>query len=1329
MHKERAITMKRLLLLITVFWVGIVQTLAENTLFYDSRQLTCDLITSICQDKDGFIWIGTDYGLNKFNGIQFTHFYNNPKDSTSVLSNSVKTLMLDRDGTLWVGSIGGLQYYLPEENAFQSIVFEGESSLHIMCITQFRSGEIWVGTSGKGVFRVCKDTRTAVRIKDIPSISTDAHYGAIYEDRFGVIWMGVNGVGLLRYDPSGQTSRMYTKTDLDGANNISGMAEDQSGSFLLTTSTTAYQYDRVAQLFIKIEHNEYWLPMRSILISQTGTRYLATWGRGLKVIQPDLKEIRSESVTFPFFNVNTAKIRAIFEDRDQNLWLGCYHRGLVMLSKESTPFHFWSIPDREYPKAGIITSLHRDDKGNIVSGIENEGVFKMNSEGIITEHLLEGKTVSSIYRDYEGNMWYGGYYSGLYMQDTKGNTHFMLPEFKLKDIKKITGDDKGNLYLALFGSGFIRYNVTTQVVTEYHSVSGGLGNDWIYALLSDSKDRLWIGHCNGLDYFDLKTEKFIAVPNQALGSFITYSLLEDVRGNIWAGTNKGLLCYQPTTGHFSYYNEEDGLSNNSVYGLAEDEKGNIWCSTLKGINLIKVEENKIISYYSERGLVDNEYIIGASYQSMNGVINFGGVKGITTFHPDSVTTQKVGKNVVLSNIYLSGEAITARSESGGKPILDAFMTNADKISLAYEDNTFTLEFSTLDYRNSGSIFYEYRIKEYENSWTSTPLGVNRITYNHLNSGNYTFEIRACENGQYTPMKTIHIHIAPPWWRSSPAYVCYALLLLALAFQLYLSVKRRHQKEMNEERIKLFINLSHEIRSPMTLIVSPLESLLKREYDADTMRMLRLMQKNANRIINLMNQLLDMRKIEKGQLHIHCVETNMVDYIRELMSLFTYQAQKRNINLHFDYQQDELPVWIDPNNFDKVLVNLLSNAFKYTPDDGEIKVTLREKSNELTAGEMQHCIEIEVVDNGSGIDANKLEKIFDRFYQAPSNGSNGSIGFGIGLNLCRMIINLHHGTIIARNREDAQGSRFIIHIPFGKEHLKKSEIAEVENVTSQRTASVIEITDESEEEKAKAKSHKTNYKIVVVDDDDEIRNFLESELGLQHKVYACRNGKDGLQAILKHQPDIIISDVVMPEMDGISLLKAIRVNPNVSHIPFILLTSKAEYKDRIEGLSKGADVYLGKPFVVEELKVHIKNLIETRLMLKGKFSGARDQEGKVDMPETKSGDERLMERVMNVINKFMSDPEFNVEMLAREVGLSRVQLHRKLKDITGVSTASFIRNLRMKKAAALLQEGKLNISEIADEVGFDNQANFSTVFKKFYGSSPSEYAASMRQIND
>ena len=1311
--------MKRLLLLMIVFFGGIVQVVAENTLFYDSKQLTCDLITSICQDKDGFIWIGTDYGLNKFNGIQFTHYYNNPKDSTSLSDNSVKALMLDNEGTLWVGGIGGLQYYVPEENAFRTIKFEESSSFHIMCITQLRSGEIWVGSSGRGIFRIRKDTGTGEQMTDIPDVSEHAHYGVIYEDRHGSIWIGVNGTGLLRYDPSTRTSKIYTRAVLDGGSTISGMAEDHSGNFLLSTGTTAYYYDRENDRFTKIEHNESWLPARSILVSQKGTRYLATFGKGLKVIQPDLKELRSEVITLPFIDVNNAKIRAIYEDHNQNLWIGCYHRGMVMVSKESTPFHFWSVPTREYPQAGVITALYKDDDGHIVSGVEGEGVFKITSEGNITDHLFSGKTVSSIYKDYSGNLWFGGYYSGLYMQDAKGNVRFMLPEIKLKDIKKITGDDKGNLYLSLFGSGFIRYHLPTQTVTEYQSSSGGLRNNWIYTLLLDSRERLWIGHCNGVDYFDPVTEKFTPVLSQSLGNFITYSLLEDVRGNIWAGTNKGLMCYHPGTKEFHYYDEEDGLSNNFVYGLAEDERGNIWCSTLKGINLIKVAENKIASYYSERGLVDNEYTIGASYQSMNGLIYLGGVKGITTFHPDSVTAQKGKSTVILSNLYLGGEAVTAKSKSGGKPILDTFVTRADKISLAYEDNTFTLEFSTLDYRNSGNIFYEYRIREYEKNWTSTQLGINQITYNHLNSGKYTFEIRACENGQYTPVKVIRIDIAAPWWRSSLAYVCYALILLAVAFQIYLSVRRRHQKEMNEERIKLFINLSHEIRSPMTLIVSPLENLLKRDYDADTMKMLRLMQKNANRIINLMNQLLDMRKIEKGQLNIHCVETDMVDYIKELISLFTYQAEKRNINLCFDYEQEELPAWIDPNNFDKVLVNLLSNAFKYTPDGGEIKISLREKVNELTVGDLQHFIEIEVIDSGSGIDANKLEKIFERFYQIESE----HVGSGIGLSLVQRLVELHHGRI-ELDSEEGKGSTFSVYLPQDINTYKSSELAsndtlnEEGQVYSTNSKEMYFIDTEKVENETIEAGDKKRGTILIVEDNNEIRHYLSSGLAELFNTLEAGNGEEALEKLKDNEVDIIVTDVMMPVMDGIKLCKNVKQNIRTCHIPVIILSAKSEVKDQMEGLQMGADDYIPKPFSLAILTTKIQNMMRTRRRMLERYSKSLEVE-----PEKitfNAMDEALLKRAVAIVEKNMDNIEFSTDEFAREMNMSRSNLHLKLKAITGESTIDFIRKIRFNEAAKLLKDGRYTIAEVSTMVGFNTPSYFATSFKKYFGCLPTEY---------
>ena len=1319
--------MKRLFLVIIVCFVGFMRVKSENIQFYDSKQLTCDLITSICQDKDGFIWIGTDYGLNRFNGIQFTHYYNNPGDSTSLLDNSVRVLKVDSEGVLWVGSVSGLQYYVPEENAFRCVEFDGVALLHVKGITQMRSGDIWIASSGQGLFCIRKGEKKARQITNIPGTSGYLHYGSVYEDREGIIWIGIDDVGLLRYNPITQKTSMYKRTDLKGGSTISGMSEDLSGNFLVTTTTAAYHYNRSNEQFTEIAHEESWLPMRSILTSTDGTCYMTTYGKGLKVLQPDLSTLRSESVVLPAFELSNEKIPAIYEDKDRNLWLGCYHKGVVMVSKEPTSFQFWSIPHRELPTAGVITTLGKDSHENTIGGIENCGIFKVNSKGEIVQQMFEGKTFSSVYKDYKGNIWYGGRFGGSYMEDIKGNISLLFPDLKLKDIKKITGDEEDNLYISVYGSGFFQYHIPTRTITDYQSSSSKLKNNWVNSFLYSSKNLLWIGHCYGIDCLDPQTKKF-KPRSDKFANFITYALLEDVKGNIWGGTNKGLICYNPQNGTFKQYDMEDGLSNNLVYGLAEDERGNIWCSTLKGINQIDVKENRIASYYSERGLVDNEYIREAYYQSMDGTIYFGGIKGITSFHPDSIVQQKKHLRVTLTNIYLGGQPVTAKQQSGGRSVIDAIVTQAEQIHFAYEDNTFTLEFSTFDYKNAENIFYEYRIKEYGKAWTATLPGVNQITYNHLSPGSYTFEVRACENGQYSPVKVIHVHIAPPWWRSIPAYIFYMLLLVIVFVQIYFMLRRRQQKALNEEKIKLFINLAHEIRSPMTLIVSPLENLLKRDYDQETTKLLRLMHKNANRIINLMNQLLDMRKIEKGQMRIHCAETELVEFIQELVSLFDYQAQKRNINLHFEYEQNELFAWVDRNNFDKVLVNLLTNAFKFTPDQGEIKIGLRERFDERAAGELHHFVEIEITDSGTGIDANKLEKIFERFYQAP-NSSHGSLGFGIGLNLCRLIVKLHHGTIKAYNRTDGQGSSFVIRLPFGKEHLKKNELTDADTELKQiviAPAIDLNFTDEDNEGMVKAgKYHKTNYKIVIVDDDSEIRDFLQAELGQQHKVYVCQNGKEGLQAILKYQPDLVISDVIMPEMDGISLLKALRANSSISHIPVILLTSKTDYQDRMQGLSKGADVFLNKPFNVEELKIHIKRLIEMRLLLKGKFSGAQDQEGKIEIQENKSGDERLMERVMNVMNKYISEPEFNVEMLAREVGLSRVQLHRKLKDITGVPASTFIRNLRMKKAATLLRERKLNISEVANEVGFDNQGNFSTVFKKFYGVAPTEYIESTK----
>lgn len=426
----------------------------------------------------------------------------------------------------------------------------------------------------------------------------------------------------------------------------------------------------------------------------------------------------------------------------------------------------------------------------------------------------------------------------------------------------------------------------------------------------------------------------------------------------------------------------------------------------------------------------------------------------------------------------------------------------------------------------------------------------------------------------------------------------------------------------------------------------------------------------------------------------------------------------DLQFTFEHTLKELPVWIDRNNFDKVLVNLFSNAFKYTPDGGEITVCLSAGVNKKESGVLRNYAEIMIMDTGPGIDESKLEKIFERFYQASAELSSTPIGFGIGLNLCRLLVGLHHGTVVASNRKDVKGSCFTIRIPLGNNHLKKEEM--VEHSLENRMVLQSHPYELEKPEKKKIGRSKTNYRVLVVDDDDEVREFLQMELGGIYRVMTAKNGNEGLRLALAQLPDLIVSDVVMPEMDGFTLVKKLKGNGNTSHIPVILLTSKAEHPDRIQGLDKGADAYLTKPFIVEELSTMIASLIANRLLLKGKFSGAQDQEDKVRTVEMKSNDEILMERVMKVVNDYLDNSELNVEMLAEQVGLSRVQLHRKLKELTGIPASEFIRNIRLKQAALLLKDKKMNISQVAYAVGFTNHTHFSTAFKKFYGVSPTDY---------
>jgi len=866
-----------------------------------------------------------------------------------------------------------------------------------------------------------------------------------------------------------------------------------------------------------------------------------------------------------------------------------------------------------------------------------------------------------------------------------------------------------------------------------------LANDWVNYIFCDSEGMIWLGHYKGISCFNPANESFINYRkvNTLVEDRVGYVVQEDHAGNIWAGTTDGLYCFNKKTDELTCFTVADGLPNNVICGICEDEEHNMWISTYMGICKYDAKTGRYINYYAGDGLQGNEFTHGAFYKDEAGKVYFGGINGITYFQPSSIGSVLKDTKVWITDFSIFNQPVRKNTRSGRHTVIYTSVPDANMFQLAHYDNTFSIVFSTLQYNNPEQISYQYKIEELSNQWLSTEPGVNRVTYNNLLPGKYTFHVRALSHGNLSEIRTVKILITPPWYEMWWAYCIYAFLfgLLVLGIVNYILsrmrhrreiMKREHAEQLNEAKLQFFINISHEIRTPMTLIINPLEKLLAEKKGGEVQKTYLMIYRNAQRILRLINQLMDIRKLDKGQMFMKFRET--VGFIDDVMLTFDYMARKKKIRFSFEHVMPQLKVWVDMNNFDKILMNIFSNAFKYTPEQGEITVTLSTGRDSTRRDPLKEYFEITVTDNGIGLDREKIERIFERFYQIDNDVTKSNFGTGIGLHLSRSLVELHHGIILAENREDAPGSRFIIRIPLGSAHLRTDELEDVEAIITPHTVLVKpEKTDlegafeeEEDEESKKAGKSKNRMRILIVEDEEEILSYLKEELEGDYRIMTRKNGREAYDTILADTPDLVISDIMMPEMDGLSLCRKIKQNTNVNHVPVILLTAKSKPEDTMEGMATGADAYMVKPFNTELLKSTIANLIANRKLLKSKFSGAQQQEDKVQKLSMKSADEILMSKIMKVINENLSNPDLNVEMLAANVGLSRVHVHRKLKELTNLSARDFIKNIRLQQAAALLKEKKLTVSEVAYATGYTNLSHFSSSFKEVHGMSPKEY---------
>lgn len=1329
----------------------------SGRLFTTDLELSSSLINKVYQDRNGIIWIATEDGLNRYDGAKFITYKHNKNDPNSLLSNYVRTLFEDSKGHFFVGSLNGLQIYNYAKNTFIEVPLIMESGekffAHVFSIIERKNGDILIGTSGQGLFKLEKNT-DGYYARHIKYEVTCHMTSYLYEDNKQNLWISTEDKGLLRITPENRID-IYPNFIEFGGNSISSICQDSQGNLYLgSMGKGLYLFDEKNNSFKTIPYPENPnLPVKTLVLNKSGQIFIGTDGNGVKVLDPITHNIRDKKFSINSFDSSKSKVHSILEDKSGNIWVGIFQRGVMLLPGQVNKINYIGYKSTVYNIIGnaCIMSIYQDSEGTLWVGTDNDGIYGITLDGrqkVHFKHTLDPKSVPStimcIYEDSHQNLWIGSYLSGAaklnrqtgqceYLSDLVDNNHNIAQR-----IYSITEDLDHNLWIASMGSGIFKRDFRTGKVTNYDLLKDSdnradlnmLHNSWVTSLLVTRNGKLYLGTYDGLSCLDLKTESFLSTygVNRQMAGIIVYSLFEDSRGTIWVGTSEGLKYINPKTHDIVSFTMDDGLPSNTICSIKEDKKHNLWISTNYGISKMNLDKKDFINYYAGDGLNGNEFSKNAAIIDNRGQIVFGGISGIAYFKPEDIIVERKKLEVVITDFYIHDTAVKEGMKSGAFQIINTSVMKATEFHLSNHDNSFSIEFSAMEFNNPERIIYSYSIND--DVWINLAPGTNRVVFDNLSPGRYIFKVKAKDYNTYSPVKEILLVIHPAWYFSLWAKVAYCLLFLLIVFlavkqfrtRYYTRLKlQKHEqaKQIDEAKLQFFTNISHEIRTPMSLIISPLRKLMTTDDDTVRQKSYLTMFRNAERILSLINQLMDIRKIEKGQMFLKFQEVDLILFIEDICSIFEEQLQIKNIQFGFHHHSDSIKAWIDPKNFDKVILNTLANALKFTPDNGKIDIYLNTAENENCDNALNRYIEIIISDNGSGIDESEIESIFERFYQAQN--SNSVEGTGIGLHLVRSIVKMHYGTITAENNVGENGCRFIIRLPLGKDHLMSSEMDDPASCNQghfYNKMSMIPVTNDTDES-VKVKS-KTRYRVLVVDDDREIRKYILDELAGEYHVLESVNGKEALALILEKTPDIVISDVMMPEMDGITLCRKIRQNVNVNHLPLILLTAKSKEEDNLKGLEIGADAYIVKPFSIDILKETVKNIIKNRERLKNNYSGSQQQKDKVQKIMLKSADEKLLEKVMDVINKNISNPDFNVEMISSRIGISRVHLHRKLKELTNQSTRDLIRNIRLQQAAELLASKNLSVSDVARAVGFSNISYFSNAFKEFYGIPPTSY---------
>ncbi|UTN06342.1 response regulator [Flavobacterium bizetiae] len=1357
----------------------IVNSLFSQNTFENYRFRLVDSETSksgiytIAQDQFGVMWMGTNGGgLYKYDGINYVSYEQDSKRSNSINSNLIYTIYVDSKNRLWVGTDEGLCLYNRNLDTFENIDLrkqnQKETVISVKSIIEDRNGNIFLGTFNNGLLKLNVKSKAITSIKlDTPN-TVNYLINSLVKDKKGTIYLGTNS-GLKVIDPvKNEVKKVIIEKDnaLLSVNIISMFFDHKQNLWIGNGFKGLVKANLYAKEKQAVSYPITKKRIMSILAADAETILCATENDGLIVVD-NQGNVQKKYVNSKYNNrsLGSNSVWSLFLDKENRIWLGYYNKGLGVFDRINSKVRgIESLPGNPQSlQTNCVTGIAKDHEGQLWISMEGGGVDVYNPETKNFKHItktddrfysgLTNDNITKVLIDKNQNIWLSSWNEGIFFLK-KGSRNFInyntknTPDLASDNIMSITEDSRGVIWIGTFSKGLHYY---TPSDGHFHHCNqkifytNGLVNLDIRKVMVDTDDAVWIGSTTGL--YKVSTKDFVSFSVTSLRDKMSKklknhksihtinTLYQSKNKEIWIGTDgAGLFSYNKKTDDLKWYINFNGLHEKSISSIIESNDGHIWLSGKKGISSLDLKNKTTVNYSTYDGLLGNDFNNNSVLKDEKGILYFGGYEGLNYFNPANLVRSNKQLPIYFTDLKLFNKSVGPLEKNS--PLIKV-ISQTQKIILRHDQSVFTIDFIGINYSFPARNEFAYYLEGFEDSWNY--VGSKRsATYTNLAPGKYVFKVKASEKNGVWSQKPLElkIEILPPWWKTSFAYLFYSLLLLAAIYfgnQYYQNRFKQQQliqfekkkaaqiEKLNDKKLQFFTNISHEFRTPLTLILNPLADIIRNnstELSTGVLNKLQTIQKSSDRLSRLINELMDFNQLQFNKMPLKVQQLEVVAFTKEIVSYFEEEALSRGIELQFESDKKTLRDWVDPKMFEKIIFNVISNAFKVTPDNGKIKVKLVYNEEFINFPLIRPdyrsaSFSIIVEDTGAGLDKKDIKRIFDRFYQVNNLNKAYYGSTGIGLEVVRGFVQLHKGIIEVESVLGA-GTKFKLVFPVGKDFFNENEILQEEFKKEKKISFTPTIEKEDVQSPEDQEKQDRVYTILIVEDNAELRNYLKNELKKEYKVLTAENGQIGLETALQKLPDLILTDVIMPVMNGLELCKNIKTDLKTSHIPLMMLSAKALIKDKLEGIDSGADMYLSKPFDMDILRSSLVQLLKSRQIMFNKFYNGITPKAK---EKTTTLDNEFIKNVLNYINENINEYDLSVEVLASKVFLSRSQLYRKIKTLTGVSVNEFIRNVRLEKAKELIELGNDNITEISIKVGFSSPSYFTKCYKEKYGHLP------------